>query len=92
MVLCSATLNPCGGGIGRFGLLETRYPLEMESQFHSSGPRLESMTLVVLHGLQMYLPDLTPLLVIVAHLPWALVESRYFGYDIDYKSVEQRYG
>ncbi len=36
-----------------FGLLETRYPLEMESRFRSSDPRLEAVTPVALRGLQM---------------------------------------
>ena len=37
----------------RFGLLETRYPLEMESRFSSSDPRLDAVTPVMLRGLQM---------------------------------------
>jgi len=36
-----------------FGLLETRYPLEMESRFNSSDPRLDAVTPVALRGLQM---------------------------------------
>jgi len=36
-----------------FGLLETRYPLEMESRFSSSDPRLDAVTPVMLRGLQM---------------------------------------
>lgn len=36
-----------------FGLLETRYPLEMESRFSSSDPRLDAVTPVALRGLQM---------------------------------------
>lgn len=36
-----------------FGLLETRYPLEMESRFSSSDERLEAVTPVALRGLQM---------------------------------------
>ena len=36
-----------------FGLLETRYPLEMESRFASSDPRLDAVTPVALRGLQM---------------------------------------
>ena len=39
--------------IEEFGLLETRYPLEMESRFGSSDPRLEAVTPVALRGLQM---------------------------------------
>jgi alpha-L-rhamnosidase len=39
--------------IEAFGLLETRYPLEMESLFGSSDPRLEAVTPVALRGLQM---------------------------------------
>jgi len=39
--------------IEHFGLLETRYPLEMESRFHSSDPRLEAVIPVALRGLQM---------------------------------------
>jgi alpha-L-rhamnosidase len=35
------------------GLLETRYPLEMESQFRSSDPRLDAVTPIALRGLQM---------------------------------------
>ena len=37
----------------KFGLLETRYPLEMESRFSSSDPRLDAVTPVALRGLQM---------------------------------------
>jgi len=37
----------------RFGLLETRYPLEMESRFSSSDPRLDAVIPVALRGLQM---------------------------------------
>jgi hypothetical protein len=37
----------------RFGLLETRYPLEMESRFSSSDPRLDAVVPVALRGLQM---------------------------------------
>ena len=36
-----------------FGLLETRYPLEMESRFNSSDARLNAVTPVALRGLQM---------------------------------------
>jgi alpha-L-rhamnosidase len=36
-----------------FSLLESRYPLEMESRFSSSDPRLEAVTPVALRGLQM---------------------------------------
>ena len=36
-----------------FHLLETRYPLEMESRFSSSDPRLEAVIPVALRGLQM---------------------------------------
>lgn len=36
-----------------FGLLETRYPLEMESRFRSSDPRLNAVMPVALRGLQM---------------------------------------
>ena len=36
-----------------FALLETRYPLEMESRFSSSEPRLDAVTPVALRGLQM---------------------------------------
>jgi hypothetical protein len=36
-----------------FSLLETRYPLEMESRLSSSDPRLETVTPVALRGLQM---------------------------------------
>jgi alpha-L-rhamnosidase len=39
--------------IERFGLLETRYPLEMESRFNSSDPRLDAVTPLALRGLQM---------------------------------------
>ena len=39
--------------IEKFGLLETRYPLEMESRFSSSDSRLDTLTPVVLRGLQM---------------------------------------
>ena len=39
--------------IEEFSLLETRYPLEMESRFGSSDPRLEAVTPVALRGLQM---------------------------------------
>ncbi|MBN1878325.1 MAG: alpha-L-rhamnosidase [Anaerolineae bacterium] len=39
--------------IESFGLLETRYPLEMESYFSSSDPRLDAVTPVALRGLQM---------------------------------------
>ena len=35
------------------GLLETRYPLEMESHFSSSDPRLDTVVPVALRGLQM---------------------------------------
>ena len=35
------------------GLLETRYPLEMESRFSSSDPRLDAVVPVALRGLQM---------------------------------------
>jgi alpha-L-rhamnosidase len=37
----------------RFGLLETRYPLEMESRFGSSDSRLDAITPLALRGLQM---------------------------------------
>jgi len=37
----------------RFGLLETRYPLAMESRFSSSDPRLDAITPITLRGLQM---------------------------------------
>ncbi|QPC84684.1 alpha-L-rhamnosidase [Phototrophicus methaneseepsis] len=37
----------------RFSLLETRYPLEMESRFTSSDARLEAVTPIMLRGLQM---------------------------------------
>jgi alpha-L-rhamnosidase len=37
----------------RFSLLETRYPLEMESRFSSSDPRLDAVVPVALRGLQM---------------------------------------
>jgi hypothetical protein len=37
----------------RFGLLETRYPLEMESRFSSSDSRLDAVVPVALRGLQM---------------------------------------
>jgi alpha-L-rhamnosidase len=36
-----------------FSLLETRYPLEMESRFSSSDPRLEAVMPIALRGLQM---------------------------------------
>jgi alpha-L-rhamnosidase len=36
-----------------FGLLETRYPMEMESRFSSSDPRLDAVSLIALRGLQM---------------------------------------
>lgn len=36
-----------------FGLLETRYPLAMESRFRSSDPRLDAVTPLALRGLQM---------------------------------------
>lgn len=39
--------------IERLGLLETRYPLEMESRFHSSDPHLAAVVPVALRGLQM---------------------------------------
>lgn len=39
--------------IEHFGLVETRYPLEMGSCFHSSDPRLEAVIPVTLRGLQM---------------------------------------
>lgn len=39
--------------IERFGLLETRYPLEMESHFNSSDSRLEPVLPLALRGLQM---------------------------------------
>ncbi len=39
--------------VERFGLLETRYPLEMESRFSSSDARLDAITSVALRGLQM---------------------------------------
>ncbi len=34
-------------------LLETRYPLEMESQFHASDPRLNSLIPLLVRGMQM---------------------------------------
>ncbi len=37
----------------QFSLLETRYPLEMESRFHSSDSRLDAVTPLALRGLQM---------------------------------------
>lgn len=37
----------------RLGLLETRYPLEMESRFGSSDARLDAITPIALRGLQM---------------------------------------
>ena len=37
----------------RIGLLETRYPLELESRFHSSDVRLDAITPLTLRGLQM---------------------------------------
>ncbi len=37
----------------KVSLLETRYPLEMESRFSSSDPRLDAVTPVALRGLQM---------------------------------------
>ena len=39
--------------IENFSLLETRYPLEMESRFGSSDPRLDTVTPIALRGLQM---------------------------------------
>ncbi len=39
--------------IEAFGLLETRYPLEMESHFSSSDQRLEAVVPLALRGLQM---------------------------------------
>jgi len=39
--------------IDGFGLLETRYPLEMESRFNSNDLRLDAVTPVALRGLQM---------------------------------------
>jgi hypothetical protein len=39
--------------INMFSLRETRYPLEMESQFQSSDTRLNDLTPVILRGLQM---------------------------------------
>jgi hypothetical protein len=39
--------------VEELGLLETRYPLEMESRFRSSDPRLDVVTPVALRGLQM---------------------------------------
>ena len=37
----------------RCGFLETRYPLEMESRFRSSDPRLDAITPLALRSLQM---------------------------------------
>lgn len=37
----------------QFGLLETRYPLAMESRFHSNDDRLDAVTPLALRGLQM---------------------------------------
>ena len=39
--------------VDAFCLLETRYPLEMQSRFHSNDERLESVIPVALRGLQM---------------------------------------
>jgi alpha-L-rhamnosidase len=39
--------------IENFSFLETRYPLELESQFTSSDPRLEKVIPIMLRGLQM---------------------------------------
>jgi hypothetical protein len=39
--------------VERFGVLETRYPLEMESRFASSDARLDSVIPLALRGLQM---------------------------------------
>jgi alpha-L-rhamnosidase len=39
--------------VERLGLLETRYPLEMESRFHSSDQRLDAVAPLALRGLQM---------------------------------------
>ncbi len=39
--------------VERFDLLETRYPLEMESRFSSSDPRLDAITPIALRALQM---------------------------------------
>ncbi len=39
--------------VERFELLETRYPLEMESRFSSSDPLLDGVTPIALRGLQM---------------------------------------
>lgn len=39
--------------ISQFGLFETRYPLELESSFQSSDPRLEKITPLLVRGMQM---------------------------------------
>jgi alpha-L-rhamnosidase len=39
--------------IERLALRETRYPLEMESQFHASDPRLEAIMPLLVRGMQM---------------------------------------